>query len=193
MAATKTAGKKATVKKKAPARKKAPAGKKTPAKRKAPAGKKATVGKKAATGRKAPVRKKTVARPKAGAKRTSREQKEYLVIKISSLYWEAFGRCAELPVDPECFDRAVELGALENMRKNLKELSKFGKAFRDTEGCSKKAGRRAKLLADRARPKLKKITPDVYQEAFEHVAGGIARAAARQSASSRVGVEGMLC
>ena len=123
----------------------------------------------------------------------SKEEKEYMVVKISSLYWEAFGRCAELPVDPACFDKAVELGALANLRKNVKELSKFGKVFRDTEGCSKKAGRRAKYLAGKSRPKLKTITPEIYEEAFQHVASGIQKVAARRGKSSKVGTEGLLC
>ena len=158
--------------------------KKTVAKKKAPARKKIAA-------KKAPVKK--AARKKPVAKRMSQEQKDYLVTKISAIYWEQFGRGAELPVEPDCFEKAVELGALSNIRKNIKELAKFGKTFKTAEGCSFKAGKRAKFLAGKQRPKMKTITPEIYQEAFEHVAENISRLAARNKKSSKIAPEGILC
>jgi hypothetical protein len=159
--------------------------KKTVAKKKAPAKKKVVA-------KKVPAKK--AAKKKPVAKRMSQEQKDYLVTKISAIYWEQFGRGAELPIEPDCIDRAVELGSLANIRKNIKELSTFGTLFTTAEGCSFKAGKRAKFLAGKQRPMLKTITPEIYQEAFEYVAESITRLAARsKKQGSKIAPEGILC
>ena len=113
-----------------------------------------------------------------------------MVVKICALYWEQFGRGAELPVEPGCFDRAVRLGALANVRKNIEILAEFGKTFKEAEGCSYKAGVNAKALA--AKAKLDTITPDIYEQAFNMVATQVQRVASRAPAGT-VRAEGILC
>ncbi len=189
MAAPKKAAKKAPAKK--ASAKKAPA-KKAAAKKKKAAPKKAAAKRYTAT--KAATKR---AAPRAAAKTMTKSEAEALVVKIVSIYWEQFGRGAGLPVEPACFDRAVEMGALGNVRKNLKELAKFGAVFKQAEGCSLKAGKRAKKLANETKPKTKTITPDIYEEAFLYVANSIDRAVRRRGLTTAqknvLGQQGILC
>lgn len=115
---------------------------------------------------------------------------DYLVMKLSALCFAEFSRGAGLPIEPACFDRAVEFGALANIRKSVDELSTFGESFRGIEDCSYKAGQRAKYIAIHANPKMETITPDVYQEAFTFVADKVAK---RHEKYPHIVPEGMLC
>ena len=142
--------------------------------------------------------KKPAAKKRAATRKTmTKSEQDKLVTKIVAIYWEQFGRGAKLPVEPGCFDRAVDLGALANVRKNIEELSKFRAMFKQAEGCSFKAGKRAHKIATSRKPKMKTITADVYEEAFLFVASQIDKAARRKGATQtdkkKLGQQGVLC
>ncbi len=128
----------------------------------------------------------------AGEKPMSNAEKNMLINKLVAIFWEQFGRGATLPVERDCFDRAVQLGALANIRTNLPQLVKFGAEFKQAEICSFRAGKRAKFLASKAMPRMRTITPDVYQQAFEYIAGNVAKAA-KKSGSGPIRAQGLLC
>lgn len=151
--------------------------------------KKSVVAKK--TPAKKPPAKKAVVKKSPARKRVSSADADFLVNKLVAIYWEQFGRGAEKPVDPGCFDRAVELGALANVRSNLAELAKFGPMFKGAETCSFRAGRRAGAQATKA--KLKTITPDIYEEAFLWVARSNTQLSKRNGRAGKISVEGFLC
>ena len=119
-------------------------------------------------------------------------EREFNVNKVIAICWDKFCRGAELPVDDQCMDRALKLGALGNIRKNIDELSKFGETFAATQDCSLRAGRRAHFLATRSQPEKTSIDADIYEDAIQHVARSIERMAKR-SGSGEVRVEGVLC
>ena len=100
--------------------------------------------------------------------------RDELIVKLVAIFWEQFGRGANLQIAPECFDRAVNLGALDNVRNNLDELSDFdGEAFEAAKFCSFRAGRRARRNAvTHVSGKKDRIDADMYQEAFEWIAEG---------------------
>lgn len=158
------------------------------------AAKKGAVSKKTAAkktpAKQAPVKRAAVKKSPA-KKGASKRDAEFLVNKLVAIYWEQFGRGAVKPVDPGCFDRAVELGALANVRSNLVELSKFGTMFKGAETCSFRAGKRAGAQATKA--KLKTITPDIYEEAFLWVARSNAQLSKRNGRAGKIEVEGFLC
>lgn len=120
-------------------------------------------------------------------------QRDFEINKLVAIYWEQFGRGAGLPVDKECFDKSVELGALANIKTHLAVLSTYGKDFKQAEMCSLKAGKQAKKLANSANPKLKSINAATYETAFQHVANQVSRVAKRTAASSKPKSEGLLC
>lgn len=117
-------------------------------------------------------------------------EQEFLVVKVSALFWATFARGADMPVEPGCFNRAMELGALANVRKHILILKEMGETFLEAEHCSYKAGVEAKKMATNAG--VPAITPDIYQAAFEKIAGQIQRVAGRRPAGA-VRAEGLLC
>lgn len=112
-------------------------------------------------------------------KPSSRSEKEALVRKLSSIFWAEFAKGAELPVDHQCFDRAVSLGVEKNMRRVLGKFGKFGKDFELSKACSLRAGKKAKRMADSAKPKMKSIDPDTYEKAFQWVSDSYKRKGTR--------------
>jgi hypothetical protein len=138
------------------------------------------------------VTKKTPAKKAPANSRLSVEEEEYLTIKIVAIFWERFGTAAEgMKIDPDCFDRAVSLGALANMRKKLVKLSQFGADFQAAERCSIRAGQRASQEAKRL--KSKTITADIYEEAFLWVAQSVSKLAQRKQRQGELVVEAVWC
>jgi hypothetical protein len=132
-----------------------------------------------------------VSKAKAKVADLTPEERELLVIKIVALCWEQFGRGAgRAKVLPECFDKAVELGALANVRKNLDILGEFGKNFRLVQKCSLEAGQYAlaHAIPDLDPTKPPSITPAVYEAAF--IAGS---PPPPPPGSGKVDAQGMLC
>jgi hypothetical protein len=100
------------------------------------------------------------------------DEEEDLVVKLSVLFWSAFEKTAHIAnmnVHPDCYDKAVELGALANLRKNIKDLKDYpdGPNFISTRNCCVVA---AVTAVDMTRKKNKDETtiyPEIYALAFQ--------------------------
>lgn len=138
------------------------------------------------------VAKKVPVKNIPSSSRLSIEEEEFLAIKIVAIFWERFAAATGgIKIDLDCFERAVSLGALANVRKNILKLSQFGADFQAAERCSIKAGQRAGQEAKRL--KSKTITADIYEEAFCWVAQGMSKLAQRQERQGELVVEGVIC
>jgi hypothetical protein len=125
------------------------------------------VAKKKTTKKKAPAK-----RGKAGAGKLTLKAREALVTKIVAILWAEFVKAAQLPVDDGCFDEAIALGALKNVRKDIQKFSNVRQVnYQILKICSIQAGNRAKRLA--RQKNAPNITKAIYREAFNSVKNGV--------------------
>ena len=168
---------------------------KKPGKKQKAASGKATGGKKPASKKKDSTKKSATKKPAAKKATTAKTvaRQEFEVNKLVAIYWEQFGRGAKLPVDLDCFDRSVKLGALANVRRHLATLSTYGDEFRQAEKCSLKAGQQARKLAKAAG--AKSISADIYEQAFKHVAKVVRRTGGKKkpAAPAPLSTQWLLC
>jgi hypothetical protein len=103
-------------------------------------------------------------------------EQEALVMKITAICWEQFGRGANIQIDHDCYDRAVNMGALRNLRIRLSRPDPFTEEeLKNAKWSSHKAGREARKMA-RKLPSpngIEHVTPDIFEAAFRTISDKI--------------------
>lgn len=101
---------------------------------------------------------------------------EQKVFKLVALFWVEFVKGADMEVADDCFDEAINEGALENIRKNVKYLYDIpnGDHFLNAKDCCFKAGEKARELAEGETSD--RIRPGHFSDAYRDTSEKMARA-----------------
>jgi hypothetical protein len=101
---------------------------------------------------------------------------EEKVFKLVALFWTQFIKGADMEVADDCFDEAINKGALTNIRKNVKDLYDIpkGEHFLKAMDCCFKAGEKARELAEN--DTSDRIRPGHYADAYDDTSIKMARA-----------------
>jgi len=100
------------------------------------------------------------------------EEEEDLVVLLSNVFWQAFVETAHvtyMDVDSGCYQRAIDLGALANLRKNIQDLKDYpsGPNFISTRNCCVVAAVTAAKMTRKKDRDETTIYPDIYELAFK--------------------------
>lgn len=119
-----------------------------------------------------------------------------LAAKLITIFWMAFVKAAQIPVDEACFDVAIDKGAKSNVHKHITLLRDYydnpqGPQFSATLECSKCAGEKAAELAGMG-PNAR-VTAEIYGRAFESVKADNCKPTPRKGLGGQVSALARLC
>jgi hypothetical protein len=121
-------------------------------------------------------------------------EQEALVLKIVAICWEQLGRGANINIDHKCYDKAIAMGALENLRKRLSQEPAFSDdELKDAKWCSHEAGRKARKIARKPEFNSEFVTDEIFELAFNEVKDGVDKLNERRAKNKEAIIEAVYC
>jgi hypothetical protein len=121
-------------------------------------------------------------------------EQEALVLKIIAICWEQLGRGANINIDHECYDKAIDMDALENLRARIARPPAFSpQEFKDAKWCSHEAGRKARKIARKPEFSSDVVTAEIFEQAFNDVKNGVEKLNRKRDNKKLPRIEAVYC